>query len=154
MFYRLHGLADKGLGQEGGGAYFWTLFLFWRNGHIEEHFKGLWTDLMGGRQKARENVKKSHIFYLSKLLVTSGNSVLCLSSFSLCMRSHQHTTFVTWGKVKRPQRGPQLRKWTSTSLRLLQQEQTTSTALGLYGIIFKAQNYPQVWVKRACYGQS
>lgn len=59
--------------------------------------------LMGG--KYRGNIKKSPIFCLRKLSVTSSNSVLCLSSFSLCMRSRHHITLVIWGKIKRKTTG-------------------------------------------------
>lgn len=78
--------------------------MFWRRWAMKELCKGLWTNLMGGREKW-ENVKKSHKFYLSQLSVASGNSILCLSSFSLGTRSPQYATFVTWGKVKRKTTG-------------------------------------------------
>lgn len=156
-FYRVNGLADKGWRQEGRRAYFCS-FLFWRSWGIKVHYKGLWIDLMGGREKNRENVKKSHVFYLSQLSVASGNSVLLfvflftlheeLSAHNLCHMRKGYEKDHWW------QRGPQLRKWTSTWPRLPQEEQTTSVALGLYKIICKAQNSPQAQVKRARYGQS
>lgn len=61
--------------------------LFW----FEEAETSRSTDLTGGRQKARENVKKSHACYLSLLLLPA----LSLSSFPFHVRGHQHATTIT-----------------------------------------------------------
>lgn len=152
----MNGLADKGWGQEGGKSYFCS-FLFWRSWGIKECHKGLWTDLMRGKERDRENVKKSHIFFLSQLSVSSGNSVLCLSSFSLGARSRQHTTFVTWGKIKRKTtggRGP-----VAEEVDFYLAEVTSGGANNLGGNEFlqdhlRGKHSPRVWVKRMCYSQS